>query len=111
MHVVPLGVDNDIFSPSAISGRQSTVFFNCGKWEKRKGHDILLLLFQEAFKNENDVELWMMCENPFYNDQQQKEWINLYKQSKLGDKIRIIPRQKTHQDVSINLAIFLLNFL
>ena len=98
VHVVPLGVDNDIFSPSAVSGRQSTVFLNCGKWEKRKGHDILLECFNESFSENDDVELWMMCDNPFIGEGN-KNWQDLYKNSKLGSKIRIIPRQKTHQDV------------
>tara|TARA_B100000963_G_scaffold241669_1_gene211437 strand:+ start:2475 stop:3533 length:1059 start_codon:yes stop_codon:yes gene_type:complete len=98
VHVVPLGVDNDIFSPSAVSGRQSTVFFNCGKWEKRKGHDILLECFNESFSENDDVELWMMCDNPFIGEGN-KNWQDLYKNSELGSKIRIIPRQKTHQDV------------
>ncbi len=96
--VVPLGVDTDLFQPHE-SKRPATIFFNCGKWEIRKGHDVLVDCFNTAFEHSDDVELWMMCENPFYSEQQQKEWINLYKQSKLGDKIRIIPRQKTHQDV------------
>ena len=97
--VIPLGVDPQVFKPCEPNRREKTVFFNCGKWEVRKGHDVLVECFNSAFNHSDDVELWMMCENPFYNDQQQKEWINLYKQSKLGDKIRIIPRQKTHQDV------------
>ena len=81
VHVVPLGVDNDIFSPSAVSGRQSTVFFNCGKWEKRKGHDILLECFNNAFSENDDVELWMMCDNPFIGDGN-KNW-QLYQGRKL----------------------------
>ena len=98
VHVVPLGVDNNIFSPSTVSGRKSTIFFNCGKWEKRKGHDILLECFNNAFSENDDVELWMMCDNPFIGEGN-KNWQDLYKNSKLGSKIRIIPRQKTHQDV------------
>ena len=62
--VVPLGVDTDLFQPF-ISGRPQTVFFNCGKWEVRKGHDILIECFNEAFAHDDPVELWMMCENPF----------------------------------------------
>ena len=98
MHVVPLGVDNDIFSHCPISKRPSTVFLNCGKWEKRKGHDILLECFNNAFSENDNVELWMMCDNPFIGEGN-KNWQDLYKNSKLGSKIRIIPRQKTHQDV------------
>ncbi len=97
VHVVPLGVDAELFQP-ALSGRKPTVFLNCGKWEKRKGHDILLECFNSAFTQDDDVELWMMCDNPFIGKSNQ-DWQNLYKSSPLGDKIRIIPRQQSHQDV------------
>ena len=97
VHVVPLGVDTGLFCPHK-SNRPQTIFFNCGKWEKRKGHDILLECFNSAFEDRDNVELWMMCENPFIG-QSNEGWANLYKSSKLGDKIRLIPRQKTHKDV------------
>lgn len=97
VHVVPLGVDTDIFKPKK-SQRKETIFFNCGKWEKRKGHDILLECFNRAFEHYDNVELWMMCDNPFIGEWNDK-WKNLYKNSPMGDKIRIIPRQKTHKDV------------
>lgn len=99
VHVVPLGVDTETFSPTPVSTRPKTVFFNCGKWEVRKGHDILVQCFNNAFDYNDDVELWMMCQNPFYSAEQQNQWERLYKDSKLGEKIRIIPRQNTHQDV------------
>ena len=98
VRVVPLGVDSDVFVPVS-SARQQTIFFNCGKWEIRKGHDILVECFNSAFEFDDNVELWMMCDNPFYSPEQQQEWINLYKNSKLGSKVRIIPRQKDHIDV------------
>ena len=97
VHVVPLGVDTTIFQPT-VSKRPPTIFFNCGKWEKRKGHDILLECFNLAFNQSDNVELWMMCDNPFIG-QDNQSWQNLYKSSSLGDKIRIIPRQHSHKDV------------
>ena len=97
VYVIPLGVDTHIFKPE-MSSRKKTVFFNCGKWEIRKGHDVLLECFNSAFGHDDDVELWMMCDNPFIGNQNE-DWKGLYKNSKLGEKIRIIPRQKTHQDV------------
>jgi glycosyltransferase involved in cell wall biosynthesis len=97
VHVVPLGVDTTIFKPSS-SMRPQTIFFNCGKWEKRKGHDVLLECFNTAFNQSDNVELWMMCDNPFIG-QNNQEWVNLYKNAPLGNKIRMIPRQQTHKDV------------
>ena len=98
VHVVPLGVDTNVFSAAPISGRSTTVFFNCGKWEKRKGHDSIVECFNNAFEHTDDVELWMMCDNPFIGNINDN-WSELYKKSKLYNKIRILPRQKTQKDV------------
>ena len=98
VYVVPLGVDRDIFREN-ISPRKETVFFNCGKWEKRKGHDIIHEAFARAFTSDDNVELWMMCENPFFESEQNFHWEREYRGSKLGDKVRIIPRQPTQQEV------------
>lgn len=98
-HVIPLGVDTDIFYPRK-SKRQNTIFFNCGKWEIRKGHDVLVEMFNKAFEYHDNVELWMMNYNPFYSDEQNTEWANLYKNSKLGDKITILPRVQTQKDLA-----------
>ena len=65
VHVVPLGVDMGIFNDANFVSTNKCVFFNCGKWEKRKGHDVLLEAFKIAFPSEDDVELWMMTNNPF----------------------------------------------
>ena len=97
--VVPLGVDTEVFYPTRINNPTKTVFFNCGKWEKRKGHDIIVECFNKAFTSSDDVELWMMCTNPFLGDDN-KKWHKLYKESPLGDKIKIIPRQEHHSDVA-----------
>lgn len=97
--VVPLGVDTKTFSPTRINNSTKTIFFNCGKWEKRKGHDIIIECFNNAFSASDNVELWMMCTNPFIGDNN-KAWQRLYKESGLGDKIRLIPRQEHHLDVA-----------
>lgn len=99
INVVPLGVDTKIFKPCPVSNNQTTIFFNCGKWEVRKGHDILPEIFSCAFNENDDVELWMMCENPFLSENEEKEWKNLYTKSKLGHKIRFINRKQTQQEV------------
>jgi len=98
VHVIPLGVDSTIFQAQSRDVAK-TVFFNCGKWEVRKGHDVLVDVFNKAFKDDDDVELWMMCDNPFYSPDEQKEWENLYTTSKLGSKIRIINRVNTQKEV------------
>jgi glycosyltransferase involved in cell wall biosynthesis len=99
VHVIPLGVNTDIFKPSPYPNTTTTRFFNCGKWEIRKGHDVLVELFNEAFEDKDDVELILMCDNPFYSKEEQDKWEKLYLESKLGSKIRIIPRQSTQEEV------------
>jgi glycosyltransferase involved in cell wall biosynthesis len=99
VRVIPLGVDSQIFSEKEKEFSDKTVFFNCGKWEIRKGHDVLVELFNQAFEKSDDVELWMMTNNPFLTEEESKEWESLYKNSKLGEKIKILTRVKTHEEV------------
>lgn len=101
--VVPLGVDSTIFKPleesEDISINNPTVFFNCGKWEVRKGHDVLVDIFNNTFDENDNVQLWLMCENPFLSEEETKYWHSLYFKSKLAQKIRIIPRLDNQNDV------------
>ena len=98
VQVVPLGVDTNVFKPK-INESAKTVFFNCGKWEIRKGHDILFTIFEEAFEPQDDVELWMMTTNPFLSEEEDLSWKKMYKNSKLGDKIKFIDRVAQHKEV------------
>lgn len=95
VHVVPLGVDRTIFKPAPPNTRESTVFFNCGKWEVRKGHDILAGAFKEHLKTHPNSQLWMMCSNPFNSPEENQKWLSLYDHP----NIRIIPRAETQQEV------------
>ena len=101
INVINLGVDTSIFRGEYQPNQQgrNTVFFNCGKWEIRKGHDILVKIFNEAFTEDDDVELWMMTRNPFLTQEEDAAWRNLYSNSKLGDKIKFIDRVATHEEV------------
>ena len=100
--VVPLGINPEIFRNGAKEKQPNSpyIFFNCGKWEVRKGHDILVKMFNDAFTPDDDVELWLMPHNPFLSEHESKEWENYYKNSKLGDKIRILPEVKTHHELA-----------
>jgi len=99
VQVIPLGVNTKIFKPKEHELSEKTVFFNCGKWEIRKGHDILHEIFNNAFEKEDNVELWVMPHNPFITESEEKEWQDMYKNTKLGDKIKFINRVKTHEEV------------
>jgi len=100
--VVPLGVDLNLFASTTQRKTDSdnkTVFFNCGKWEVRKGHDIIVQAFNKAFSREDNVELWMLCSNIFFSESENLEWENLYTSSNIGDKVFIIPRQQSQKEV------------
>lgn len=97
--VVPLGIDPDIFKPCDLPTVDKTIFGNFGKWETRKGHDVLVDIFNKAFEKDDNVLLVMMPHNFFLNQDETNQWINKYKNSKLGDKIIFIDRQKSQKMV------------
>ena len=51
----------------------------------------------EAFKKESDVELWMMCDNPFLSPEQHAQWAALYKQD---PRVRLLDRVQSQSDLS-----------
>lgn len=63
--VVPEGVDIDLYRPMDVErGTTGRLRLLCvGKWEKRKGIDILLRAYAKAFDVEDDVELVLHCHN------------------------------------------------
>lgn len=102
--VAPLGVDRTIFDHTIYKNNKSDkyIFSIIGKWEIRKGHDILLHIFEKAFTDQDDVELWVCAsaDNGYINAQEIFKWEALYKNHKLSDKIKLIPAQKTHHDIA-----------
>jgi glycosyltransferase involved in cell wall biosynthesis len=95
VNVVPLGVDMDIFKPAPRRVSDKTIFFNCGKWEVRKGHDILMEAFRKVCEKADNVELWMMCSNPFNSQEEENKW----RQSYDHPQVKLIPRMETQQEV------------
>lgn len=94
-HVVPLGVDANLFPATNPTKKDKVVFFNCGKWEVRKGHDILIRAFQMAYLHNPNIELWMMCTNPFNTPEETYRWEQMYSHP----AIKLIPRANTQQEV------------
>ena len=94
--VIPLGVDSEIFSQKSTNNK-STVFLNVGKWEKRKGHDILADAFLKAFPTE-DVKLWMLCDNPFIGNENQGLRAEYTK--KLGNRVTFFDRQTNQSQIA-----------
>lgn len=95
--VAPLGVDTNIFKvPTKIrfdTGKY--IFGHIGKWEKRKAQDFLLKAFESAFDTNDDVELWLLPHNPFLNDSEIESWLDLVRNNKLKDKIKVYNRLPT----------------
>lgn len=98
-HVVPLGFDDKIFVPTPLPSINRTIFGNFGKFEKRKGHDILPEVFNKAFEIEDDVMLVMMPHNFFLSQEEVNQWVTKYKSTKLGDRIVFVGRQQTQKMV------------
>lgn len=105
--VSPLGVDTNIFKiPTKIRmSNGNYIFSHIGKWEKRKSQDFLLKAFELAFQPNDNVELWLMPYNPFINEQEQNYWLDLVKNNKLKDKIKVYNRLPTQY----HLADFIFN--
>jgi len=85
IHVIPCGVDREIFNENGCDDFpvEKCIFFNCGKWEIRKGHDVLYKAFNAAFDSHAKVELWMMNENPFLSPEETNSWHKLYRNPKI----------------------------
>ena len=95
IHVCPLGVDTSIFYPKDNNSLK-TIFLNIGKWEIRKGHDVLIKCFNKAFLKNDNVELWMVPANRFLSHEEEKYWLSLYN----APNVRILPRLKTQNELS-----------
>ncbi len=107
IRVVPLGVDRTIFNEN--SGRHAdilepdhTVFVNVGKWEIRKGHDVLLEAFSKAFTAQDKVVLKLATYNPFIGSMND-HWAGRYTKS-LGKQVKILPRLTSQKAVSKLMA-------
>jgi glycosyltransferase involved in cell wall biosynthesis len=104
--VVPLGVDTSIFYPRDMSPTPVTRFLSVGKWEIRKGHDVLIEAFNEAFEPTDKVSLWMLCHNFFLEPGRNngvdgnEAWKHRYLSTKMGRCIDIIDRVETPQQVA-----------
>ena len=100
VHIVPMGVDLKTFDYKSNQPNEKYVFFTIGKWEKRKAHDTILHCFNQAFTTDDNVELWMVTSNPFLNQEEEKQWLNIIDKSPLRDKIKPFPRLPNHQAIA-----------
>jgi len=111
-YITPLGVDRNLFNENLSfkeifpSHKTATKFLAIGKWEVRKGHDVLLDIFCDTFKPEDDVMLIMNCFNPFIGPKGNQEWTDMYLNSPMKEKIAIINTRLQNQK---NVAELIMN--
>ncbi len=105
IRVVPFGVDRQIFRFVDRVEPGATVFLNVGKWEVRKGHDILAEAFSKAFTVKDDVRLVLLTHNPFNSAEESRQWADAYRGSPLGEKIQVLEdRLPSQRDVAEVMA-------
>lgn len=89
----PHGVNRNIFNEINRPIRppiEPTRFLSVGKWEVRKGHNILPQVFDSAFTEKDNVELYISHFNPFSTQEELNAWHDLYANMKLKDKVKIV---------------------
>ena len=99
---ISMGVDTKVFKPienPETNFDRPVQFLNIGKIEIRKGHDIICRAFKQAFPLDEEYELTLMWTNPFLNDNEIKEWNQMYR-NMLGEKVKWIPYLKTDKDLA-----------
>lgn len=65
LHIIPEGVDTEIFHPIEKQFPEKFRFMLFGKWESRKATQKLVECFREAFPGDDGVELFLAADNPF----------------------------------------------
>ncbi len=98
--VVPLGVDRTVFAPVQADPHSVTRFVNIGKWEYRKGHDILIRAFNRAFTPQDPVELHMLAENVHIRPDVREHWQKTYQSSPMGASVYLHNRKPTITEVA-----------
>lgn len=109
VHVVPLGVDTNVFRPMAgLKKKNILTFIHVGKREYRKSQYEMLECFEKAFTPADNVKLKMVWGSQLLQQRNPNEWntwTNLYKRSKLyqAGKIELIEWVESQQEVARQL--------
>ncbi len=98
--IVNLGYDPGIFYPKERPKNELFTVLNVGKWEIRKGHDIIPEIFSLAFSPEDPVSLVMCCHNPFYTQEETDSWINYYNKKLQNYNISFVGRLDTQEQLA-----------
>lgn len=105
--VVPLGVDRSIFNEFVepmFPENGNTVYSVTGKFELRKGYDVILECFNKAFEQKDKVQLLLKSHHPLRDKKKMMElndsWKTAFKTSKLGNKIHIFEKFDSQQELA-----------
>lgn len=98
-HGVNRNIFNEIGRPIRKEG-EPTRFLSVGKWEHRKSHRELSQIFDAAFSETDNVELYISHFNPFCSEEEVKQWEDLYRNSKLANKIRFVNWANNPRDLA-----------
>jgi glycosyltransferase involved in cell wall biosynthesis len=97
IEVCNAGYNDDIFTPCKYMPPKC-VFLSIGKWEVRKQQDQIVTAFHKAFSEQDNVELWLSCDNKFikeFVDEKKRAYKDL-----LGDRLKIIGRVQSPFDLA-----------
>ncbi len=99
VHVVPLGVDREVFHAQVPPARQfsETTFLQVGKLEPRKGQRELLAAFEAAFTPKDAVRLVLVCGNPFVSKAQMDELLTPFRRSPMASRITLLTQELASQ--------------
>jgi glycosyltransferase involved in cell wall biosynthesis len=97
--LAPMGVSRTTFHESPMPEGSRTVFVNIGKWERRKGQDVLVEAFGRAFAPSDDVELRLLCHNP-WSPMTSERWVETCRHSPMAEHITVLPRVGSQQAVA-----------
>lgn len=99
VNVIPLGVNPNIFYPVPNQKSSSKIrILIPGKAEYRKGHDICPEVILRSGINVNDIEIWLMIENPFCTNLEMQEWYQSYKA--IFPNVNIIGRLQNQKEIA-----------
>lgn len=107
INVVPLGVDTNIFRPmSGLKEKNTLTFIHIGKREYRKSQHEMLQCFERAFRPSDNVKLIMVWGSQLLqqrNPAEWQQWTNLYKKSRMSEKIELVEWVGSQQEVAYYL--------
>jgi autotransporter strand-loop-strand O-heptosyltransferase len=91
--VVPEGIDPELYHPiyKEQPSKDYFRFIIVGKWEYRKSTREMIQCWLNVFKDVQNVQLWVMADNPFPVDEYRTTEDRLKGYGLESDKIRIVP--------------------